>query len=110
MSGMLHLWSVMVECVQAGFHREGVLPGGLRVPRRAPALYRDLTGESASSDPLHVLDWVNLYALSVNEENASGGRIVTAPTNGAAGIIPAVLHYYVGSSPAPTTTGSCATC
>ncbi|HEX4472434.1 MAG TPA: L-serine ammonia-lyase [Nocardioides sp.] len=92
--GMLHLWSVMAECVERGFHREGVLPGGLRVPRRAPALFRDLTGRS-EADPLHVLDWVNLYALSVNEENASGGRIVTAPTNGAAGIIPAVLHYYV---------------
>lgn len=93
-SGMLHLWSVMAECVERGFHREGVLPGGLRVPRRAPALYRDLTAQG-DTDPLHVMDWVNLYALSVNEENASGGRIVTAPTNGAAGIIPAVLHYYV---------------
>jgi L-serine dehydratase len=83
----------MEDCVERGFHREGVLPGGLRVPRRAPALYRDLTAKG-KSDPLHVVDWVNLYALSVNEENASGGRIVTAPTNGAAGIIPAVLHYY----------------
>jgi L-serine dehydratase len=91
--GLLHLWSVMEDCVERGFHREGVLPGGLRVPRRAPALYRDLTAKG-KSDPLHVVDWVNLYALSVNEENASGGRIVTAPTNGAAGIIPAVLHYY----------------
>jgi L-serine dehydratase len=92
--GMLHLWSVMGECVQRGFGREGVLPGGLRVPRRAPGLYRDLSTRG-DADPLHVMDWVNLYALSVNEENASGGRIVTAPTNGAAGIIPAVLHYYV---------------
>ncbi|KAA1428703.1 L-serine ammonia-lyase [Nocardioides antri] len=92
--GLLHLWSVMAECIQNGFHREGVLPGGLRVPRRAPALYRDLTAQG-DADPLHVVDWVNLYALAVNEENASGGRIVTAPTNGAAGIIPAVLHYYV---------------
>jgi L-serine dehydratase len=92
--GMLHLWSVMAECVQSGFRRDGVLPGGLRVPRRAPALYRDLCVKG-DSDPLHVMDWVNLYALAVNEENASGGRIVTAPTNGAAGIIPAVLHYYV---------------
>ncbi len=92
--GMLHLWSVMAECIENGFHREGVLPGGLRVPRRAPALYRDLTAQG-DADPLHVVDWVNLYALAVNEENASGGRIVTAPTNGAAGIIPAVLHYYV---------------
>jgi L-serine dehydratase len=93
-SGMLHLWAVMAECVERGFHREGVLPGGLKVPRRAPALFRDLTAQG-DADPLHVVDWVNLYALSVNEENAAGGRIVTAPTNGAAGIIPAVLHYYV---------------
>ncbi|WP_203336768.1 L-serine ammonia-lyase [Nocardioides limicola] len=92
--GMLHLWSVMADCVERGFHRDGVLPGGLRVPRRAPALHRDLSAQGVA-DPLHVMDWVNLYALSVNEENASGGRIVTAPTNGAAGIIPAVLHYYV---------------
>jgi L-serine dehydratase len=92
--GMLHLWSVMAECVERGFHREGVLPGGLKVPRRAPGLYRELSDKS-EVDPLHVVDWVNLYALAVNEENASGGRIVTAPTNGAAGIIPAVLHYYV---------------
>ena len=92
--GMLHLWSVMAECVRSGFAREGVLPGGLRVPRRAPGLYRDLSAQGYD-DPLHVMDWVNLYALAVNEENASGGRIVTAPTNGAAGIIPAVLHYYV---------------
>jgi L-serine dehydratase len=91
--GMLHLWSEMTACVERGFKREGVLPGGLKVPRRAPRLFRELSA-SASQDPLHVIDWVNLYALSVNEENASGGRIVTAPTNGAAGIIPAVLHYY----------------
>ncbi|GAB4010400.1 L-serine ammonia-lyase [Nocardioides ultimimeridianus] len=93
-SGMLHLWSVMAACVESGFGREGVLPGGLKVPRRAPQMYRDLTA-NGEADPLHVMDWVNLYALSVNEENASGGRVVTAPTNGAAGIIPAVLHYYV---------------
>jgi len=92
--GMLELWSVMQACVDRGCHREGVLPGGLRVPRRAPALWRDLTADSASLDPLRTIDWVNLFALAVNEENASGGRIVTAPTNGAAGIIPAVLHYY----------------
>jgi L-serine dehydratase len=97
-AGMLHLWSVMAECVQNGFHHEGVLPGGLKVPRRAPVLYRELTTRG-DADPLHVMDWVNLYALAVNEENASGGRIVTAPTNGAAGIIPAVLHYYVDFVP-----------
>jgi L-serine dehydratase len=90
---LLHLWAVMTECVERGCHRAGVLPGGLRVPRRAPSLFRTLT-ESSSDDPLRVMDWVSMFALAVNEENASGGRIVTAPTNGAAGIIPAVLHYY----------------
>jgi L-serine dehydratase len=94
-AGMLHLWSVMAECVDRGCHREGVLPGGLKVPRRAPALFRHLTQNTGQQDPLRVMDWVNLFALAVNEENASGGRIVTAPTNGAAGIVPAVLHYYV---------------
>lgn len=93
--GMLHLWRVMEECVHAGCVTEGTLPGGLQVPRRAPALHRRLTTGDWAEDPLHAIDWVNLYALAVNEENASGGRIVTAPTNGAAGIIPAVLHYYV---------------
>jgi len=82
--------------VARGCQREGVLPGGLRVQRRAPALHRALCAhpEAALRDPLQVLDWVNLYALAVNEENAAGGRVVTAPTNGAAGIVPAVLHYY----------------
>ena len=94
-SGLLHLWSVMQSCVERGCRREGVLPGGLKVPRRAPALFRELSRDTSSTDPLRVMDWVNLFALAVNEENASGGRIVTAPTNGAAGIVPAVLHYYV---------------
>jgi L-serine dehydratase len=95
-AGMLHLWSVMQACVERGCSRqEPVLPGGLKVPRRAPALFRRLSEDSDSVDPLRVMDWVNLFALAVNEENASGGRIVTAPTNGAAGIVPAVLHYYV---------------
>jgi L-serine dehydratase len=93
-AGLLHLWSVMQACVERGCQREGVLPGGLRVPRRAPALFQALNSGTADQDPLHVMDWVNLFALAVNEENASGGRIVTAPTNGAAGILPAVLHYY----------------
>ncbi|MFU8895452.1 MAG: L-serine ammonia-lyase [Gammaproteobacteria bacterium] len=88
---LLELWQVMKECVRAGFEAEGVLPGVLKVPRRAPRLYRELCGEGAAGD---FMDWVNAYALAVNEENAAGGRIVTAPTNGAAGIIPAVLHYY----------------
>ena len=109
-TGMLHLWSVMEECVRNGYSREGVLPGGLRVPRRAPAMYRDLIAQGYD-DPLHVMDWVNLYALSVNEENASGGRIVTAPTNGAAGHHPggAALLRPVRVA-APTTTASSATC
>ncbi|WP_040159138.1 L-serine ammonia-lyase [Nigerium massiliense] len=92
--GLLTIWGVMQECVANGMENEGVLPGGLRVPRRAPALYNKLQVEGASEDPLRGMDWIELYALAVNEENASGGRIVTAPTNGAAGIIPAVLHYY----------------
>jgi len=93
---LLELWSVMKACVQRGCAQEGVLPGPLKVRRRAPALYRELSlrPESALQDPLNVLDWVNLYALAVSEENAAGGRIVTAPTNGAAGIIPAVGLYY----------------
>jgi len=84
----------MQECVRRGCEREGTLPGGLHVPRRAPALHRRLAGGARASDPLVVLDWVDLWALAVNEENAAGGRVVTAPTNGAAGVIPAVLHYY----------------
>ena len=95
-AGLLTIWRTMQDCVKRGCRTEGVLPGGFKVKRRAPALYRDLTShpEAALRDPLQVLDWVNLYALAVNEENAAGGRVVTAPTNGAAGIIPAVLHYY----------------
>ena len=93
--GLLHIWSVMAACVEAGCRNEGTLPGGLQVPRRAPALFRDLASGAGSADPLQVMDWVNLFALAVNEENAAGGRVVTAPTNGAAGIVPAVLHYYV---------------
>jgi L-serine dehydratase len=123
-AGLLKIWRVMQACVERGCKTEGVLPGGFKVKRRAASLYRGLTStpEAADlgppgsplhgapppegvrrtrerpvvppSDPLQVLDWVNLYALAVNEENAAGGRVVTAPTNGAAGIIPAVLHYY----------------
>ncbi|WP_073947547.1 L-serine ammonia-lyase [Streptomyces kebangsaanensis] len=94
-AGLLDLWAVMRACVDRGCRREGVLPGGLKVPRRAPALFRELNAAAADhTDPLRGMDWVNLFALAVNEENASGGRIVTAPTNGAAGIVPAVLHYY----------------
>ena len=92
---LLHIWAVMQECVHNGCTRtEKLLPGGLRVPRRAPKLLADLEANPDDTDPIRAMDWVNLYALAVNEENASGGRIVTAPTNGAAGIVPAVLHYY----------------
>jgi L-serine dehydratase len=84
----------MEKCIEAGFSNEGLLPGSLKVQRRAAALYQKLKIDSRrSSDPLQVLDWVNLYALAVSEENAAGGRVVTAPTNGAAGIIPAVISY-----------------
>ncbi len=95
-AGLLERWFVMQACVERGCSRDGVLPGGLRVKRRAAAMRQRLTSrpENSLRDPLSVLDWVDLYALAVNEENASGGRVVTAPTNGAAGIIPAVLHYY----------------
>jgi L-serine dehydratase len=94
-SGLLHIWRAMEACVKRGCESEGILPGGLKVQRRAPSLYQKLTSEQGKSkDPLYVMDWVNLYALAVNEENAAGGRVVTAPTNGAAGIIPAVAHYY----------------
>ncbi|WP_431905452.1 L-serine ammonia-lyase [Micromonospora carbonacea] len=93
-AGLLDIWRVMRECVASGCARDGVLPGGLRVRRRAAELRRGLEADADSGDPLRVMDWVTLFALAVNEENAAGGRVVTAPTNGAAGIIPAVLHYY----------------
>ncbi|WP_405891247.1 L-serine ammonia-lyase [Streptomyces sp. NBC_00133] len=94
-AGLLRIWTVMQECVERGCSRtEATLPGALKVPRRAPQLLRSLTEDAQPEDPLKIMDWVNLFALAVNEENASGGRIVTAPTNGAAGIVPAVLHYY----------------
>jgi L-serine dehydratase len=91
---LLRIWQVMQDCVAAGCAQGGVLPGGLKVRRRAPELYQTLSADTWSTDPLRVMDWVNLFALAVNEENAAGGRVVTAPTNGAAGIIPAVLLYY----------------
>ncbi len=96
-AGLLRIWQVMQDCVKAGCRTEGVMPGGLKVQRRAAGLYRQLSEhpEANLRDALTVLDWVDLYALAVNEENASGGRVVTAPTNGAAGIIPALLHYYM---------------
>jgi len=95
-SGLLAIWNVMQRCVESGCRAHGVLPGGMKVKRRAADLHRALCSapEAGLRDPLTALDWVNLYALAVNEENAAGGRVVTAPTNGAAGIVPAVLHYY----------------
>ena len=101
------LWRAMQDCVARGIRETGTLPGGLHVTRRAPALFAELSSrpEAAMRDPLTVLDWVNLYALAVNEENAAGGRVVTAPTNGAAGIIPAVLHYYERFIPGSTQQG-----
>jgi len=95
-AGLLRIWDVMQLCVRRGCEKEGIMPGGLKVKRRAAKMYRTLsaTPEASLRDPLTTMDWVNLYALAVNEENATGGRVVTAPTNGAAGIVPAVLHYY----------------
>ena len=93
-AGLTELWQVMRACVERGCRTDGMLPGGLKVQRRAPRLFRQLSCERDDADPLRAMDWVTLYALAVNEENAAGGRVVTAPTNGAAGIVPAVLHYY----------------
>jgi len=106
-AGLLRIWQVMQDCVRRGCRTEGVLPGGFKVKRRAAPLFRALSEnpEAALRDPLQVLDWVNLYALAVNEENAAGGRVVTAPTNGAAGIIPAVLHYYTRFVPGASDAG-----
>jgi L-serine dehydratase len=116
-AGLLTIWRVMQACVARGCAAEGELPGWLRVRRRAAAWYRRLGGAlpvpadgvqlppHAQSDPLQLLDWVNLFALAVNEENAAGGRVVTAPTNGAAGIIPAVLHYYTRFVPQASDAG-----
>jgi L-serine dehydratase len=92
-SGILRIWSVMQGCIERGMRTEGILPGGLNVRRRAPRLAQRLRGKG-SADPLAPLDWVTVYAMAVNEENAAGGRVVTAPTNGAAGVVPAVARYY----------------
>nr|WP_280954885.1 L-serine ammonia-lyase, iron-sulfur-dependent, subunit alpha [Paludibacterium denitrificans] len=110
---LLNIWAVMQGCVKKGCEREGILPGGMKVKRRAPGLYQKLlaTPEASLRDPLTVIDWVNLYALAVNEENAAGGRVVTAPTNGAR------LTSFRQScitmralSPAPMKMGLCAIC
>ena len=92
--GIWRIWKVMQECTRRGLETEGVLPGGLNVRRRAPELVRKLQSDRPH-DPLAGMDWLNVWAMAVNEENAAGGRVVTAPTNGAAGIIPAIAHYYV---------------
>ncbi len=104
---LLRIWEVMQACVRRGIATEGTLRGGFHVKRRAADLHRDLVAhpEAALRDPLQVLDWVNLYALAVNEENAGGGQVVTAPTNGAAGIVPAVLHYYTRFVPGSSEQG-----
>jgi L-serine dehydratase len=96
-ASVLALWRAMEACTQRGMETEGVLPGGLNVRRRAPRLARSLEGEEPSGkyDPLAALDWVTMWAMAVNEENAAGGRVVTAPTNGAAGVVPAIAHYYL---------------
>jgi L-serine dehydratase len=104
-SRLLHIWSVMQDCVINGWTNGGTLPGGLKVRRRAPELYQRLCAEPFATDPLRLLDWVDLFALAVNEENAAGGRVVTAPTNGAAGVLPAVLHYYVRFCPGASDDG-----
>jgi L-serine dehydratase len=96
-AAVLMLWRAMDACTQRGMEVEGILPGGLNVRRRAPRLARRLSGNEPSGryDPLAALDWVTMWAMAVNEENAAGGRVVTAPTNGAAGVIPAIAHYYL---------------
>lgn len=103
--GLMDIWAAMKECIANGLHSEGILPGGLHVKRRAMGLHKSLirsTKPNIISSTLGAMDWVNLYALAVNEENAAGGRMVTAPTNGAAGIIPAVLMYYTEFTPNAT--------
>ena len=116
-AALMKIWAVMQACVVRGCQTDGVLPGGFKVKRRAADLHRQLCANPEAApghegarfggpdDPLQVLDWVNLYALAVNEENAAGGRVVTAPTNGAAGIVPAVLHYYTRFVPSATEKG-----
>ncbi len=104
--GLLERWAVMRACVERGCRTEGILPGGMKVKRRAARLFRQLSNDTQLYQvPLGTMDWVNLFAMAVNEENAAGGRVVTAPTNGAAGIIPAVLHYYWKFSPGCTEDG-----
>ncbi len=104
--GIARIWTAMQQCTERGFATDGLLPGGLNVRRRAPEMYRRLQA-AADADPLRTIDWINLYAMAVNEENAAMRRaaLVTAPTNGAAGVIPAVAHYYKHFAPSPTDEG-----
>ncbi|MEI6093017.1 MAG: L-serine ammonia-lyase [bacterium] len=104
---LLFIWETMQKSVISGYSKTGILPGSLQLPRRAHELYKKLKANYIKSmtDPLSVMDWVDLYALAVNEENASGGRVVTAPTNGAAGILPSVMHYYMNFFPGSSTDG-----
>jgi len=109
-AGLLRIWAVMQGCVQRGLgidntQADDALPGVLHMRRRAPELYRSLLAQGPGADPLAAMDWVNAYAMAVNEENAAGGRVVTAPTNGAAGIVPAVLHYYMRFVPGASEAG-----
>lgn len=103
--GLAALWDAMEACIERGCREQGELPGGLGVKRRAKGMRDELAARTDHGDPLAALDWVNLYALAVNEENAAGGRVVTAPTNGAAGVIPAVLAYFMRFDPAAGTDG-----
>ena len=103
-AALLRIWKVMQSCIEHGFAAQGLLPGVLKVRRRAPKLHRQLL-EAGTASPMHVMDWVNAFALAVNEENAAGGRMVTAPTNGAAGIVPAVLSYYCKFEPGASDEG-----
>ncbi len=102
--GIRRIWSVMNECIERGLRTEGILPGGLNVRRRAPGLYETIQAQSPN-DPLRAMDWANVFAMAVNEENAAGGRVVTAPTNGAAGLVPAVARYYLESVPGASEEG-----
>ncbi|WP_399682216.1 L-serine ammonia-lyase [Xenophilus sp.] len=109
-AGLLRIWQVMQDCVERGFGIDNAqaaepLPGALHMRRRAPELHRSLSAGGAGADPLAAMDWVNAFAMAVNEENAAGGRVVTAPTNGAAGVVPAVLHYYVKFVPGASEAG-----
>jgi L-serine dehydratase len=104
-AGLDRIWSAMEACIERGCQQDGTLPGGLNVRRRAGRIFRDLQAQPDNKDPLVIMDWVSLFALAVNEENAAGGRVVTAPTNGASGVIPAVLAYYRRFVPGATDEG-----